>query len=208
MKRMILAVTLTAMLASCSTMYKSVQTPDDVYFSPLRDNGGYVQVEENDEYRPDEVPMTDRYLRMKTFGSTRWRSFDDDYAYWNNPHWNNRAYFDIFPSYGNIGLASLYGNPFAYRNAGFFNPFSPVYYGQPVIVYNTKVQNTRNNAPRVYSLSNYNSTRVMADPKMNGGSSRNTLFNYSGGNAPRGGYNPRSNGESYGSPIQFQLQQQ
>lgn len=204
MKRMIIAVSLTAMLASCSTMYKSGQTPDDVYFSPLRDNGGYVQVEENDEFRADNVPMTDRYLRMKTFGSARWRAFDDDYAYWNNPHWNNRTYFDIYPSFGNVGMNGMFGNPFAFRNNGFWNPFSPIYYGQPVIVYNApKNFNPRGNAPRVYNLSNYNTNRVMGDPKMGGSSIRNTIFNYNGGNAPRGGYNPRSSGESYGSPIRL-----
>ena len=34
-----------AVFSSCTTAYKTGQTPDDVYFSPVRQQDEYVQVE-------------------------------------------------------------------------------------------------------------------------------------------------------------------
>jgi len=203
MNRIVLVFLLASIMMGCSTVYRAGQTTDDVYFSPARPGSEYVNLEENDGYRASEVPMTDRYLRMKAFGSSRWNSFDDDYAYWNNPHWNNRSYFDVYPSYGYNGLNSLYfGRPMSYGISSYLNPFSPVYYGQPVIVYNTsKTPPVNASAPRTYNLSNYVPRSSGTDSKMGASSLRNGAQNYSGSNsAPRGGYNPRSSGESYSSP--------
>lgn len=203
MNRIILAISIASIMMGCSTAYKTGQTIDDVYFSPARPGSEYVNLEKNDEYRASEVPMTDRYMRMKAFGGSRWNSFDDDYAYWNNPHWNNSSYFNVYPSYGYSGMNSLYFGRPSYGISSYLNPFSPNYYGQPVVVYNTgKSMVSNSTGPRTYSLSNYTPMKSSsADPKSGGG------FLRSGGqpsntssNAPRGGYNPRSSGESYGSP--------
>lgn len=199
MRKLIVFISASLLVVSCSTAYKSGQTPDDVYFSPARNNSGYVMVEENDGYRSEDVPMGDRYLRMKTFGGSRWRMFDDDYTYWNNPHWNNRSYFDIYPSIGMNRM--LWGNPLFYGNTGFFNPFSPVYYGQPVVVFNNPKNVTRSTGPRVINLNNYTPPKNMyTNPKLGVGSYYRYDAPSNNGSTPRGGYNPRSNGGSYGSP--------
>ncbi|NBO58665.1 MAG: hypothetical protein EBU73_06985, partial [Chitinophagia bacterium] len=75
----------------CSVAYRSGQTPDDVYFSPARNNSSYVITDDEDgygggRYNAAAVPMEDRYLRMKSFSRSRWAQFDEDYAYWNNPY--------------------------------------------------------------------------------------------------------------------------
>lgn len=200
MNRLMIVVLLASFMMGCSTVYKSGQTPDDVYFSPAMNKSSYVVVEENDEYRSENVPMSDRYLRMKSLGRTRWSAFDEDYAYWNDPHWNNRTYFN---SYSNSNFYA-YGNRM-YGSSYFSNPFNTMYYGQPYILYNPssvsyKVKST---GPRVVNLNNYTPVRVSTyDPKtmkVSSGSSSNYRNNSSSG-TPRGGYNPVLNGESNGSP--------
>src|SRR6185436_18855803 len=64
MKRQILLLAMTAAaLSSCTTAYKTGQTPDDVYYSPARPQDEYVRVEEKDEYRYDDNYYHNRYCR-------------------------------------------------------------------------------------------------------------------------------------------------
>ncbi|MEN9371881.1 MAG: hypothetical protein RLZZ64_956, partial [Bacteroidota bacterium] len=157
MKRIILVFSLASIMMGCSTAYRSGQTPDDVYFSPVREESGYVNVDDDRSYRESNVPLNDRYLRMKAMGGSRWRSFDDDFAYWNNPYWNNSAYLDFYPSLRGgmgIGFSPFMGNPFfgpTYFGSGlYYNPFSPYYFGRPVVVFNNvKFTNPRANGPRM-----------------------------------------------------------
>jgi hypothetical protein len=166
MRKIMAVLSAGILLVGCSTAYRSGQTPDDVYFSPARNNNsGYVVVDDEDgngSYNAANVPMQDRYLRMKTFGGSRWNVFDDDYAYWNNPYWNNRAYFDLY-TYGGMGFNNLsLGNPFMFNPMSYYySPFSPMYYGQPVVVLNTFKTTVapRNSGPRVYNLNNYTPPR-------------------------------------------------
>ena len=43
---MILAISVASIMMGCSTVYRSCQTPDDVYFSPVNEGSGYVNVED------------------------------------------------------------------------------------------------------------------------------------------------------------------
>ena len=75
MKRQILLLAITAAaLSSCTTAYKTGQTPDDVYYSPARPQDEYVRVEEKEEYRYDDEYYDDRYLRMKVQTAHRWNT--------------------------------------------------------------------------------------------------------------------------------------
>ncbi|MDB5232353.1 MAG: vitellogenin precursor [Chitinophagaceae bacterium] len=118
-----------AILSSCSSVYKSSQTPDDVYYSPAKainareDNSNSTKnYEEATAYNSD-----DRYLRMKV-RDRRWSSIDD-FDYWNDSrssrNYYNYLYVDAFSLkyrlYGDYGWA-YYGN---------HNPFYPVYYPVP-----------------------------------------------------------------------------
>lgn len=72
----------TVAVTSCSTAYKSGQTPDDVYYSPAR------AIEENSyrnevDYRTDNYE--DRAIRMQVI-DRRWRYLDMDYDYRYDPY--------------------------------------------------------------------------------------------------------------------------
>ncbi|RYZ23968.1 MAG: hypothetical protein EOO10_20725, partial [Chitinophagaceae bacterium] len=49
-------------LASCSTAYKTGQTPDDVYYSPERQRDEYVRVEkDNDRQYRDQLQSEEEW---------------------------------------------------------------------------------------------------------------------------------------------------
>ncbi len=157
----LLLVATAAVFSSCTTMYKSGQTPDDVYYSPGREVPAYVetnnQTEQNDAY-------SDGYLRMKSYDRNRWSTFDNDYMYWNDWRWNNQIYYNGFrtyPSYrygmgwnNGIHPGISYGLPYY----GYYSPFTPGYYGSPVIVVNPRTVNPKAYAPRSGNLNTYNRT--------------------------------------------------
>ena len=86
MKTTILLLSLSAAaFSSCTTAYKSGQTPDDVYFSPVR---ATEEKQNNDRDNRDEVrrePARDYEISMG-IRDYRWRDFNDDYNYDNSPY--------------------------------------------------------------------------------------------------------------------------
>jgi uncharacterized membrane protein YgcG len=146
MKRQILLLAITAAaLSSCTTAYKSGQTPDDVYFSPARPQDEYVRVEEKDEYRYDDEYYDDRYLRMKVQNRTRWDYLDDWYAYGRYDY----RYNHYFGSYYNPYTSwNYYYNPYCRNNVIIYHP------GTSVAIQNTPKPRTFNLAS--YTNSNYN----------------------------------------------------
>ena len=104
-------------LASCSTAYKTGQTPDDVYFSPVRSYGEEKREdkqEERDEAR-NKTSWEDRQIRMGTY-DRRWRDFDNDISY--NPYqygYNYGYYYNPFyaayPVYNTCNCACVVSNP-------------------------------------------------------------------------------------------------
>lgn len=136
--RIILMAIGATLLGSCSTMYKSGPTPDDVYFSPAAPESGYVSRDNYDRYdrggsyEDGYVDMSDRYLRMKSSSRRRWSAFDDDFMYWNNPYWNNSFMFNSWSRPG-MGFSSgfgpmAWGNPFIGYNP-YLNPFNSPFAG-------------------------------------------------------------------------------
>src|SRR5690349_21123457 len=81
--KLLLALISVAVFSSCTTMYKSGQTPDDVYYSPERSYGG-GRTEERVE-RSEEYYSQDRVIRMG-INDSRWRYLDNDYGY--NAYYN------------------------------------------------------------------------------------------------------------------------
>ena len=89
MKSFLLLLSLSLVFASCSTAYKSGQTPDDVYFSPERPQQEYVRADQEDDdkyYRGEQNRSSDyynyeedRYLRMKVRNRNRWVYIDNDF---------------------------------------------------------------------------------------------------------------------------------
>lgn len=126
-----------ALLAGCSTAYKTGQTPDDVYFSPPRPEAEYVRVqrEETRRVRFSQEDEEDRFLRMRVRNRNRWDELDDWYRY---DRWS-MGYNQFFaPAF----------NPFMSWNY-FYNPyFAPIAWTQ------TPVKNIFM-GPRIYNLGSY-----------------------------------------------------
>jgi hypothetical protein len=133
--KFLLFVIATVSIASCSTAYKSGQTPDDVYYSPVRG------IDEKDN-REDEEDRSDNYeereIRMAT-RDRRWRDINDDYDYRYDPY-----------RYGyNYGY---YYNPYYYNR--------PVYIPGCTII---NPKNTTPRMTNLGSYNN--NTLVVSDPK-------------------------------------------
>lgn len=194
-------LTLALFLASCSSVYKSGQTPDDVYFSPARPQDEYARVEKRDDrmYRNDDVALEDRYLRMKS-RNRRYQFLDDGYdCYCYGSNYNN--YYDYhrmnnYYAYNNWWSwnsgYNRYNNP-RYYNAFYYNPYyyNP-YFGNPYysgIVYGNV--SPVYNKPRRGNLDAYNNdgnSYYPGSPKgkgrvFNTQSSANENYRNSGSNA-------------------------
>lgn len=171
---------------SCSNKYKLTQTPDDVYFSPVRGFDEETTKKTDRRYDDDHRSITmSRHDR-------RWRNFDDDYDFRYDPY-----------HYGfNYGY---YYNPYYY-------PY-PVYYG--VTVQNPRNSTPRTTNLSSYVFQNtyvpnpksQQSTRFIPGRRYNFGNSdpnrRTILFpgsSSSGGNNGRS-YSPSSSGGSSGGSI-------
>jgi hypothetical protein len=149
MKSLLPFLSVTILFTSCSTAYRSGQTPDDVYFSPARPQAEYVSTDDKeDKYtRQDQYSYNDdRYIRMKVHNRDRWSYFDD---YYRDP----LAY-----TYQGCYCSCNY-NPRLYWD-NYYSPYAP-----KIIVYNPKSPiYTR---PRTYNLHVYdgpanNPTKVPA----------------------------------------------
>lgn len=139
--KLLLPVIFAAAISSCSSVYKSGQTPDDVYFSPQR---AYQEETRREDENRDEARQQynneDRQIRLG-INNARWRNFDNEIAY--NPY--------------------LYGYDYGY----YYNPYycsQPVY--NPVVIVTS---NPKNSTPRTVNLggygNGYNNNNVKVDPK-------------------------------------------
>ena len=134
-------------LTGCTGMYKTTQTPDDVYYSPARETDEYVQVDKaprsyrSNSYMDDEP--SDRWLRMRVRYPNRWNSFDEydwnpysygygsNYGYnkyggWNSYNWNNFYSWNSFynPYFSTVVVVNPTVNPGFFANVKTFNPGS------------------------------------------------------------------------------------
>lgn len=125
MRLYILFLALAALtLGSCTTAYKTGQTPDDVYYSPVRPQDEYVVTEQQDDrfyYGGNQDYYTDRYLRMRMTNPYRWSALDD--YYFNNPY--------VYNYYG------MYNNWYSPWNSYWaWNSYCNPYYISPIIIKN------------------------------------------------------------------------
>jgi hypothetical protein len=167
MKPAILLLALSAIvITSCTTAYKTGQTPDDVYYSPTRPQDEYVRTNNDDDqkYRGDDY-YDDRYLRMKVHNRTQWSELDDwyyygnrySYTYYNTNSWNNPW------------------TPYSYWNY-YYNPYCSNY-----IIVNPKSVATYNK-PRVTNLNVFNNNMLTnnsyTNPKNSNSGNNNTNFKF------------------------------
>jgi hypothetical protein len=187
-KLILIAIFSAAALSSCTTMYKSGQTPDDVYYSPTRLSGygeGRKEASRDDAYN-DESEY--RSVRLG-INDRRWRNLDYNYSY--NPYISDYAY-----------------NPYNYGyNYGYY--YNPFFYPYPI--YNTPVfvkpSNPKNTTPRFANLGGYNPVYNNSSSSLkNGGLKPSRSYNNSNrgsavGNAMRQVFAPSNNRSSNSNTI-------
>jgi hypothetical protein len=144
-------ILLAILFASCTTAYKSGQTPDDVYYSPARPQDEYVRTEKQDDsryrYDDEESYRDDRYLRMKIHDRRYSGLYDDYYSY--NPYYYH--YYN-----GRLN----YNSPWSSYN--YWNYYYNPYYAPVItVVPRTPVYNK----PRTFDLSLYNPQPTNNNPK-------------------------------------------
>ncbi len=127
--RFLLLVAGMAALSSCSSVYRSGQTPDDVYYSPAPparvQDDNYVQVnrqKDGSNYQSYDQYMDsyrdDRFLRM-SMGNPYYMNSYNTYSGFD---WRYNSFYD---GYG-YGIGSPWNNYFAWNS--FYNPFNNPYY--------------------------------------------------------------------------------
>jgi hypothetical protein len=171
-----------ASFVSCNSIYKSQQTPDDLYYSPGQEVSSAQQrrderAEEN--YQQYVSTMDDNYLRMRVANNARWSSLDN-FAYWNDMRYgftpvtytHGWGYTNPYNPW-NIGWGISGG--FNAWNTWCPNPYAPGVWGSPAF-----------NNP-FYSVIGYVNPKLIS-PGTNSGSNlsafRNKTYsnnNYSGG---------------------------
>jgi hypothetical protein len=135
MKTLLLILSIAA-FASCSTAYKSGQTPDDLYYSKSK---VIVEKESENRYeRRQDYTSEDRQIRM-AIHDPRWRNLDYDYDY--DCHYSPYAY--------------------GYNYGYYYNPF---YYPYPVYTGGVKYVNPKNTTIRTANLGAYSNTVTTYTP--------------------------------------------
>lgn len=177
-------------LGSCSTAYKSGQTPDDVYFSPVK-----VVEEKNDreeDRRNDQANAEEREIRMAS-RDRRWRDWDDDYDCRYDPYrygysygYYYNPYYYPYPVYSGHIYVNPKNNTPRTTNLAAYNP-------KTLVVSNPKTGEMKwVDASKTYNNSNRN----------NGGFVRRVLTSQGNDNNSSGNsrtYNPSSSSSSSGS---------
>ena len=188
--RIILLGIAVATFTSCSTAYRTGQTPDDVYYSPARETEAYVKVENNDQpqyrnedqYRSNEyVHPDDRWLRMRVRNRYRWSSFDDyDWNDWRYNSWSYNSYNTYSP------FNNYWSNYYSWNS--YYNP-----YCSRVILVNPKSNPVVYNRIRDFNLNTYSNNSYS---NSNTSPSRNKLMNRGSSNS---GYN--NNNSTLGNSV-------
>lgn len=203
-----------ALFASCSSAYKTTQTPDDVYYSPGKvqeyakaetsdRDDRYSRQQQQDDYDDYTSSSDDNYLRMKIQNRYQWNSLDD-YDYWYSPNYayNNYYGFNSFNPYSFNSWGLTYGySPFSsIQPYGWFNSFYPSYgYGYGYSPYSAGFYGHNYG----YGYYGYTPTTVIVTSSRNRartsrpllGSYMNNNYNNSNSNNNRSGrYVPANNG--------------
>jgi hypothetical protein len=162
--------------SSCSTAYRSAQTPDDVYYSPAPLQNGYVKADKNDQgrdsyyYQDEEESQIRKGIENPVYRTPVTTSIGygygyDPYGY--NPYGYNPYGFNSFYNpyyYGGYSSLSYLGmgyGSFGYGFGSYYSPYtSPFYnphYGSSYgySYYPGKITTTTNSGPRRYNLNPY-----------------------------------------------------
>ena len=156
----LLLLGLIVIFSSCSTAYRTGQTPDDVYYSPAPAQDTYVRTDnqnEKDSYANNNSTYNseDMEIRRGIKDSRYRRGVDVDFGYGYNPYgYNSYGYNNPYGYYNSYGYNDVYINP--YYNPYTFNYFptsySNYYYSPQVYIVPKSGLVSRTIAPRKYNL--------------------------------------------------------
>ena len=173
-----------AAFSSCSTAYKSGQTPDDVYYSPVR-MVDETRNNKRDETTTQQSSPDEARIRMQ-IRDHRWRDLDNDYDY----GYNYSPYY-----------YSCYG----YNNYGYY--YNPYYCSRPLYYPNVVAVSPINHTPRMVNLNTYKNYAVATatNPKTGVTTTQTTSRQYNNsnnsssrfGNILRQVFTPNPNTNSY-----------
>ena len=190
--------------ASCSAVYKSGQTPDDLYYSKPK-----VVVDNTNRYEKIDNVNDERQIRMAAY-DYRWRSLNDryDYNYSYNPYtygYNYGYYYNpYYYSYPVYGQSTVFVNPknttirttnlTSYNNnISSYTPSKSSGNAKTISVRGYNNNNNQSNRNNTYDTRTYNENRSYTP-------STNSNYN-SGGN---GNSAPASSGSSVPRPPRGQ----
>ncbi|HEY8660522.1 MAG TPA: hypothetical protein VIL78_15915 [Hanamia sp.] len=162
----ILLFALVAAFSSCTSAYRTGQTPDDVYYSPVPAQETYVRIDNQQDrdvygYRNEEQEIR-RGIQNPIYRNSI--TFDLGYGY--NPYAYNPYGYSYNPyAYNpfNKGYYDPYGynyspySSYGYNNYGYSSPYYSTYY-PPVYVYPGIGNINTNRGPRQVNLGAYNNT--------------------------------------------------
>jgi len=206
-----------ATLTSCSSLYKTGQTPDDVYYSPARPVAEYVQNERNDRYdgyqsyqEYQDNYRNDRFLRL-SMGNPYYMSVYSDYggfdwranayaSYWNSP-WNN---YWAWNNFYNPYAYSYCSVPIGY-GGGYYSGYSKISFNGPIskpVAFSGRSYSNRSTNTRYVSGPNgayYNQGSQQRYNNSNNSNSGNSLYNNNSSNSNSGNHNntPSTPSRSY-----------
>lgn len=144
-----------AAFSSCTTAYKTGQTPDDVYYSAAKPQSDEVKKEKESEYTYDDEYYDDRYLRMKVRNRYQWNDLNDWYYYDRYSYGYNNYYGSYYYGsyYNPYSSWNYYYNPYSHGLNNYYYGHSNNYYGySPVAVTKPIVK------PHNFSLGGYTNT--------------------------------------------------
>ncbi len=174
-------------LSSCS-VYRSGQTPDDVYYSPgPSQEDSYMTVDNTRKGRSygryDNTNPDDNYLRMRVRDRYRWSAFDN-YSTLNDWQYNGGYYGMYNPYYSGIGYNMMGYNmgmgfgPYGYYNPWSFNSYWNSYYHwnsyynpycPGIIVGSYKTNPVVYNSVRNFNMATYNNNTGYNNRNRSGG---------------------------------------
>ncbi|HEV8084477.1 MAG TPA: hypothetical protein VGP55_14820 [Chitinophagaceae bacterium] len=190
----LLLLGLIVIFSSCSTAYRTGQTPDDVYYSPAPAQDTYVRTDnqnEKDSYANNNSTYNseDREIRRGIKDSRYRNSVSVDFGYGYDPYgYNSYGYNNPYGYYNSYGYNDVYMNP--YYNPYTFNYFptsySNYYYSPQVYIVPKSGLVSRTIAPRKYNLGAYTNNT-------NTSNTTTSIFNH--------GYRPVNTTTTNSAPI-------
>lgn len=170
-----------AAFSSCSTAYRSAQTPDDVYYSPSPVQSGYVNTDKSEQgrdsyyYPGEEESQIRQGIQDPTYRTPVTVSLDYGYGY--NPYGYNSYYNPYYGGYNSLSYMGMY-NPYmpmpygglAFGFGSFYNPYNsfyspyyntynpyynPYYGADGHASYPTNLSTSTYSGPRRYNLNPY-----------------------------------------------------